>query len=486
MKARKPMKIGARSVLVGVMVGVLAGCTVGPDYQRPGVKVPAQFRGAASDSRDLSGADSIADLGWWQVMKDPQLQAYLREALTNNWDLQMAAARVLQAQAAARVTRSGYFPAVGAGANWQTTRVSERGPSPVPSGYSPQQEFGEVYGGMASYEVDLWGRLRRANEAARAQLLASEAAAATVRQTLVAEVASGYLGLLELDYELEIGQRTYVARTNSLALTTAREQGGVASMQDVRQAQILVATAEATIADTRRRIEQQENALNGLLGRNPGPVARGAGFEGQQLELSVPPGLPASLLERRPDLRVAEEGLVAANADIGQAKAAFYPKVTLTGMYGYQTVALGDLFNAPARMWQFGPSVSVPVFTGGALKGNLAGARARFSEAVGQYQKSVQQAFREVSDSLVAYQRTREFRVHQEERTQAHRGATELANVRYEGGVTSYLEVLYNEQELFTAELGLAQARLNELLSVVTLYRALGGGWQEQGSVAQR
>ncbi len=249
-------------------------------------------------------------------------------------------------------------------------------------------------------------------------------------------------------------------------------------MQDVHQARILVFTAEAAIVDTQRRIEQQENLLSTLLGRNPGPIERGGALALQRLRAQVPPGLPSSLLERRPDLRAAEQQLVAANADIGQAKAAFYPQLTLTGFYGYQTVALSDLFSAPARSWQFGPAVTMPLFTGGRLRGNLKLAEARFQESVAAYQKAVQGAFREVSDSLIAYQRTQEYRARQEENTQAHRDAAATAADRYEGGVTSYLEVLYNEQELFNAELALAQARRNELLSVVQLYRALGGGWQ--------
>ena len=447
---------------------------------------PAAFRGPEGGTADLSATNSLAHLGWWQVMEDPQLQAYIAEALTNSWDIQIAAARVLQAEAAARVTRSQFMPTVGAGADWNTTRASENGPSSVPAGVNPQRDYGNVYGTMASYEVDLWGRIRRANEAARAQLLATEAAQQTVRQTLVAQVATAYLGLLELDYELEIAQRTYGVRTNSLTLTTARQQGGVAAMQDVYQAQILVATAAASIVDTQRRIEQQENELTILLGRNPGSPQRGEGFLRQQLEVTVPPGLPSDLIDRRPDIRSAEQQLVAANADIGQAKAAFFPKVTLTGFYGFQSVALSDLFTGASQTWQFGPAVSMPLFTGGALRGNLKLAQARFQEVLAQYQKTVRNSFREVSDSLIAYQRTRELRARLEERTEANRKAADLANVRYEGGVTSYLEVLYNEQELFTAELNLAQARLNELLSVVSLYRSLGGGWQAGEALAQK
>jgi multidrug efflux system outer membrane protein len=252
-------------------------------------------------------------------------------------------------------------------------------------------------------------------------------------------------------------------------------------MQDVYQAQILVSTAEAAIADAHRRIEQQENQVSILLGRNPGNIERGEPLISQKLRAEVPPGLPSSLLERRPDLKAAEEQLVAANADIGQAKAAFFPQLTLTGFYGFQSVALSDLFTGASKTWQFGPAVTVPLFTGGRLRANLKLTEARFQEVVALYQQVVQSAFRDVSDGLIAYQRTQEFRQKQEENTQAHRDATDLANVRYEGGVTSYLEVLYNEQELFNAELLLANARRNELLSVVQLYRALGGGWTEPG-----
>jgi multidrug efflux system outer membrane protein len=465
---------------------VAAGCAVGPDYARPPLDTPSTFRAAATETADLSATNSVADLDWWQVMRDPQLQAYLAEALTNSWDIKLAAARLLQAEAVARVTRSQFMPTVGVGADWATTRSSANGPAQPPAGTDLQQEYTSVYGAMAGYEVDLWGRIRRANEAARAQLLATAAAQETVRQTLVAQVATAYLGLLELDYELEIAERTYSVRTNSLMLTTARQVGGVASQQDVHQAQILVSTAEASIANAHRLIEQQENELSILLGRNPGSPRRGEAFLRQQLEVIVPPGLPSDLLERRPDIRAAEQQLVAANADIGQAKAAFFPKVTLTGFYGFQSVALSDLFTSASQTWQFGPAVTLPLFTGGALRGNLKLAQARFAETVAQYQKTVQNSFREVSDSLIAYQRTREFRARQEERTEANRNAAKLATIRYEGGVTSYLEVLYNEQELFSAELNLAQARLNELLSVVALYRALGGGWEPANTLAQQ
>jgi outer membrane protein, multidrug efflux system len=464
---------------------ILFGCAVGPDYKRPAVSTPAAYRRAASDTNAPAGPQSFADLGWWSIYDDPLLKGYIEEALTNSWDVKIAAARVMQAEAAARITRSQFFPTVNAGGELQTVRSSERGPVPIPSGVDPEATFGQAGVAIPSYEVDLWGRIRRANEAARARLFATEDAQQTVRQTLVSQVAATYLLLLELDLELEIGRHSYANRTNSLALTESREQGGVSARQDVYQAKVLVATAAASIVNSLRQIEQTENLLSILLGRNPGKIERDLPLVDLRLRGQVPPGLPSSLIERRPDIRAAEQQLVAANADIGQAKAAFYPQVTLTGAYGYQSTSLGEMFNAPARVWQFGPSVTMPLFTGGRLKGGLKLAQARFDEALATYQQTVQNAFREVSDALIAYQRSQEYWEKQNELTDANRGAADLASVRYEGGVTSYLEVLYNEQQLFDSELALAQARRDEFLSVIQLYRALGGGWQTSTQQAQ-
>ena len=476
---------GFAIVWVGALA-LLAGCAVGPNYQRPAVNTPDDYRTASTDSPEPTGDNSFADLGWWQVFRDPQMSAYIGEALTNNWDIQIAAARVLQAEAALKIARSQFFPTISAGGDIYTSRASRNGPSAVPLGANPQQTYGDVFASMSPYEVDLWGKIRRANEAARARLLATENAQRAVRQTLVAGVATTYLELLELDYELEIARRTYTIRTNSLALTDARQQGGVAALQDVAQAKILVYGAEASIAVIQGAREQQENALCFLLGRNPGSIQRGDGFTTQKVRTAVPAGLPSALLERRPDVQVAEQLLVAANADIGQAKAAFFPQLQLTGYYGYQSVALSDLFDSASRTWQFGPAVTLPLFTGGRLRANLKVTEAQYKEALLSDQQTVQNAFREVSDGLISYQRTREIAARQAQRTQANREATDLANIRYDGGVTSYLEVLYNEQELFTAELNLAQAQLSELLSVVQLYRALGGGWHNEKAMVQK
>lgn len=460
------------------LCSLLPGCTVGPDYQRPSVDAPGSYRRAASDTNSAAATNLLGDLNWWDVYDDPQLKSYIDESLTNSWDIKIAAARVLQAQASAQIVRSQFFPSISAGGDIMTTRNSEKGPVPIPQSVNAQQGFGEVFLSMSPYEVDLWGRIRRANEAARARLFESHDAQRLVRQTLVAQVATTYFQLLELDLELQIGRAAYANRTNSLALTQSRQDGGVSSMQDVYQARALVATAQASVVTTLRLIEQTENQMNILLGHNPGPIERSTSLTNATLRAEVPAGLPSRLLERRPDIRAAEEQLVAANANIGQAKAAFYPQVSLTGAYGYQSVALSDMFTGPARMWQFGPSVSFPLFTGGRLRGNLKLSKATFEESVDRYQQTVQNAFREVSDALIAFQRNREFFQHQQELTQADRDAAELAAVRYEGGVVSYLEVLYNEQQLFDAELLLSRARRDELLSVVELYRALGGGWE--------
>lgn len=460
-----------------VLIAVLAGCAVGPNYQRPEVVTPTEYRRAADDVSNQGGTNSIGDLGFRQVYKDPMLNAYIAEALTNNWDIHIAAARVLQAEAAARVARSRFWPTVAAGGDLYTTRSSENLGTPIPSGVDPQLDYGSAYLAMPDYEIDLWGRLRRANEAARARLLATMDAEQTVRQTLVAQVAAAYFRLLGLDEELAVSKMTLTNSTVSFDLAKTREEGGVASMQDVYQAQTLVQRSQASIASVLQRIGEQENELCILLGRNPGPIERGTPITGQTRPASVPAGLPSSLLERRPDIRSAEQQLVAANADVGQAKAAFFPQLTLTGLAGFQSVSLGDLFSSGSRVWQFGPTVTFPLFTGGQLRGTYQEAKARFDESLASYRKTVQNAFREVSDALIAYQRTREFREHQQLLAESNRNATELALVRYEGGVTSYLEVTYNQQQLFDSELLLAQARRDELLSLVQLYRSLGGGW---------
>ena len=452
---------------------LLVGCAVGPDYRRPETAVPDQYRDRATNTPATQVGTSLT---WSTLLTDTNLQQLLGRGLTNNYDLRIASARVLQARASLGIARSEYFPNIAAGGNLTTARVSQRGPSAPPNGVNPEFEYGGVALGMATYEVDLWGRIRRSNEAARARLLASEEGRTVVTQSVLAEIAATYFSLIELDAEREIAQQSYLNRTNSLRLVTVRENGGVASLQDVRQSEVLVHAAKSTQIDIERRRSQTENDLRLLLGLAPGEIPRGRLLADQTSPLEIPTGLPSDLLLNRPDIRQAEQQLIAANADVGQARAAYFPQITLTGNFGYQSLSLSDLFTSPARVWQFGPSVSLPLFTGGKIRAQNRLAEARFEEALATYQKTVESAFRDVSNALVGYQKAREFEVDQLALTLARRDAARLADIRYVGGVTSYLELLYNEQESLSAELVLAQARRNILQSIVQLYRALGGG----------
>jgi multidrug efflux system outer membrane protein len=330
----------------------------------------------------------------------------------------------------------------------------------------------------AAWELDFWGKFRRATESARANLLSEEWAQRQVISSLVSDVASAYFQLREQDLELEISRRTLVSRTDSLRLTRLLADAGATSRLDVRQAEQLVFGAGATIPDLESRIEQQENFISILVGRNPDGVARGRALTDQQQPPEVPAGLPSSLLERRPDILQAEQLLVSANAQIGVAKADFFPQISLTAVGGFQSSALSRLFSGPAGLWTVGASALQPVFEGGRIRNRVRFAEARADEATLVYQRTVQQAFREVSDALVGYRRSREVRIQQQQLTTAAEDATLLSNMRYRGGATSYLEVLDSETRFFTAQLVLAQAQLRELQSLVQIYRSLGGGWQ--------
>jgi multidrug efflux system outer membrane protein len=328
------------------------------------------------------------------------------------------------------------------------------------------------------WELDFWGKFRRATESARATLLATEWAQKAVIWSLVSNVASAYFQLQELDLELEISRRTLSSRKESLRLVEIRERGGTTSMMDVRQSEELVYGAAAAIPDTERRIEQQENFLSILLGRNPGPVTRGKSLVETPILPTVPAGLPSSILERRPDIQSAEQQLVAANALIGVAKAAYFPQIALTATGGFQSPALTNLFTGPAGLWSFGLQLIQPIFTAGKIRSGVKLSEAQQQQAVLVYQQSIQEAFREVSDSLVAYRKNQEFRVQQGLLTESAEDAVRLSYVRYQGGVTSYLEVLDSDTRYFNAAIQLAQAQLNERLALVQLYNALGGGWQ--------
>ncbi|HLK22560.1 MAG TPA: efflux transporter outer membrane subunit [Bryobacteraceae bacterium] len=454
----------------------LAGCTVGPNYHRPAIQTPDNFRSPAPIP---AGDKALGDLKWWEVFKDEKLQDLEKTALVQNYDLRDAIARVDAARATLTVTRSDQFPNFGAGADISTVRLSRDGQTALPASFLPSQNrtFGQATVNLLSFELDIWGRLRRATEASRAELLASEETRKAVTTTLVSDVASAYFNLRNLDYQLEISQRTLQTRRESLELIRNRQTGGVATLLDLRQGEQLVYTASETIPTLQQQIEQTENQLSLLLGKNPGTIVRGRSLTEQELP-DVPPGLPSSLLERRPDIRAAEENLVAANARIGVAKAAYFPQISLSGLLGGQGTQLSSLFTGPSAIWAFTPQVTQPIFTAGRLKGNVRLTEALQRSALIQYEKTIQTAFTEVSNALIAHQRVRESRVQQELLVAALQDRTRLAYVRYRGGVDTLLNALDADRDLFQAELALSQARLDELVSVVQLYKALGGGWQ--------
>ena len=465
-------------ILCLLIAGLSAGCAVGPKYQRPATAVPSDFRTPARLAPDQ--AASIADLKWFDVFEDETLRELVRTALARNYDLQLAVARVGAASAQLGITRSEQYPDVGAGTAIQFNRLSRDGATPIPRAVLPSQNrnFGTAAVQLVSFEIDIWGRLRSATEAARANLLSTEEARKAVVTTLVSQVATAYLTLRELDYTLEISQRTLQTREESLTLTRQRQAGGVSTQLDLRQAEQLVYTAAQRIPAIRQQIEQTENEISLLLGENPGDVPRGRTFEEQGFPPEVPAGLPSSLLERRPDIRAAEQNLIAANAQIGVARAAYFPRLSLSSLLGGASTQLSSLFSGASSTWSFVPQVTQPIFTGGRIGSGVRLAQAEREGAVAQYQKTIQTAFAEVSDALIAHQRMRESREQQEALVEALRDRLRLAYLRYRGGVDTQLNALDADRDLFQAQLDLAQIRLNEILSVVQLYRALGGGWQ--------
>lgn len=470
----------------------LAGCAVGPNYKRPAVSVPVTYRGTATDASSGTeakpteppktpaetsankplGDESLGDEQWWEVFQDKELQGLICTALQNNYDVRIAATRVLQAQAQLGITRADQLPTLGVGGNVASQQSPKQGPIPA---------F-EITDGQltasAAWNLDFWGKYRRATEAARANLLASEWARKQVIATLVANVAAGYFQLRQLDLQLEISQHTLSSRRDSLLLTQTLEQHGIQSLLDVRQAEQLVYTAAAEIPDLERQVAQREDAISILLGNNPGDIPRGLKLTEQPHAPEVPAGLPSSLLERRPDVAQAEQILIAANAQIGVARAAYFPQISLTGSAGFESTSLANLFTGPAGLWSLAGSFTQPIFQGGRLKSNVRLSEAQQQQAVLAYQQTIKGAFRDVSDALVAYRKDREFRIQQEHLVESAQDAARLSEVRFKAGTTDYLEVLTNETNSFTAELGLAQAQGNELTALVQLYQALGGGWK--------
>jgi multidrug efflux system outer membrane protein len=461
--------------LLGLSLTLLlsAGCAVGPNYKRPSADVPVTYRGATPQDAALPAAESLGDQKWWEVFQDKQLQDLIHTALQQNYDVRIAATRILEARAQLGITRADQFPTISGGAS----AVNERN---AQTKLFPQFETSTNQVDLSlAWELDFWGKYRRATESARATLLATEWAREAVKSTLVRDVATAYFQLRSLDLQLEISRRTLKSREDSLQLTQKLANGGATSMLDVRQAEQLVSTAAETIPDLERQIEQQENFLSTLLGDNPGPIARGMKLTEQPHAPEVPAGLPSSLLERRPDIREAEAQLIAANAQIGVAKAAYFPQINLTATAGYQSSALTSLFSGPAGLWSFGGSLVQPIFTGGRIRSGVKFSEARQQEIVLTYRQTIQQAFRGVSDALVEYHKDREFREYQQQLAFSAQDAAQLSEMRYRGGAASYLEVLTNETNYFNAELGLAQAQANELVALVQIYQNLGGGWQQ-------
>lgn len=488
------LKRSFSSFVVMLTVSVLIGCAVGPNYKRPTVDVPVTYRTPPADSSSTPDStpaadsqssqpkptqtsttpvpQSLGDEKWWEVFQDAELQNLIRTALKNNYDVRIAATRVLEARAQLGITRADQLPSLGIGANITSIQSPKLGPIPA---YELTQ--GEI-APTAAWNLDFWGKYRRATESARATLLANEWAQRAVMATLVANLATSYFQLRQLDLELEISRQTLSSRQDSLKLTQTLEEHGINSLLDVRQSEQLVYTAATEIPDLERQITQQENAISILLGNNPGDVPRGLKLTEEPHSPEVPVGLPSALLERRPDIRQAEENLIAANAQIGVARAAYFPQISLTGSAGYESPALTNLFTGPAGVWNLAASLTQPIFEGGRLKSGVRLAQAQRDQMVLTYQQTIQGAFRDVSNALVAYQKDREFREQQEHLVASAEDAAHLSQVRFKAGTTDYLEVLTNETNSFQAQLGLAQAQGNELVALIDVYQALGGGWQ--------
>ena len=455
-----------------VCSALLAGCAVGPRYHRPAVQTPTNFRDIAPDSQQQAQVASYADLPWWQVFHDPELQELIRMALKQNYDLQLATERINAARAQVAITRSSLFPQVSANANFIGGKENV-----VQSSFNFLTLTGD-----AVFQLDLFGRLRRATEAARAELLATEDARQTVILTLVSDLAGDYFTLLQLDLELQITRQTVNSQTDSVKLTKLRLDRGVATKLDVLQAQQVLDTANAQIPDLEREIAQEENAISMLLGDYPHDIARGLPLVGQPLPPEVPPGLPSSIIERRPDIREAEQILIASNAQIGVAKAQFFPQIALTGSGGGsfgRSSVFSSLMASQIGIWSYGTQVSQPVFTGGALRGNMRLAKSENQQALIAYRQTIQRAFGDVSDALIGYEKLHQVRLRQQDTVSDLEETVRISNLRYKGGTTTYLEVLDGQRSLYSAELTLASARGDEYRSLVQLYKALGGGWQQ-------
>jgi len=464
------------SALLMMAASLLVGCTVGPNYHKPAVTVPTAYHGPNDDAQEQAQAQaaSFADLPWWQIFQDSVLQDLTRRALKQNYDLQTATEKITQARAQLMVTRSNQYPQVSVTGYGTDERAF--------SGFPFKTKYA-TYAADVSFQLDLFGQLRRATESARAQLLSTEYAQKTEILTLVSDVASDYFALLSLDLQLQITRDTIKTQEDAVKLTKFRLEHGVATKLDVLQAKQVLDTANAQLPELQRQIGLEEDALSILLGDYPHNVTRGLRLVDQQLPPEVPAGLPSSLLARRPDISQAEQNLISANAQIGVAKAAFFPQINFTGTGGGaagRTTVFTSLLDSNLGTWGVAGQITQPIFEGGRLRGNLRYAESQQRQSLIAYKQAIQLAFRDVSDALIGYQKYYEVRKAQEDTVQDLGDSVATSLKRYRGGIATYLEVLDNQRSLFNAQLTLAQDRGNEFQSVVQLYKALGGGWRQQ------
>jgi outer membrane protein, multidrug efflux system len=460
--------IGTRRFAAIMLVLLITGCKVGPNYKRPVLATPDQYRGVAPDLSNQPGTQPFAEMQWETVFQDETLRAFIKEALANNYDMQIAASRILQAQAVVGITRANQLPSVSGsgGVNYQRNAIIPNGPTV------------DSLGIQVNYIVDFWGKYRRATEAARAQLLATTYGRDIVQTTLISDVATAYFQLRQFDYQLDFSQKDVATDNDAVRLNTIKYKGGDSAITDVYQAELLLQQAQAQVILSQQFIAQSENQISILLGRNPGPIDRGFTLNNQPHMAVVPTGLPSALIERRPDIRQSEATLMAANANVGVAKAAFFPQISLTGLFGAQSTALTSFLQGPATVWSLGGEVLQPLYAGGAIRSAYDLAWAQRNEAELTYKQTVQIAFGDVANSLVGYNQARLYRMKIEEQTNTYQETANLANVRFAGGVTSFLEVLVTQQQYFTSQVTLAAAWNAEMQNYVQLYQALGGGWQ--------
>jgi multidrug efflux system outer membrane protein len=465
------------------LAALLSSCTVGPDYGRPPVETPAAYRFSQAT------AQAVADTGWWQGFDDPVLSSLVDEALRNNLDVQIAAARVDAFLGAYVTTRSALFPQVAISPAFPVQAARQRGsristPQVVPG--SVTTEYSTYQAGLtASWEIDLWGKVRRRTEAARADVWANEEARRGIVLSVAANAAAGYVALRDLDRRLQIAHETERSRFDSLELFRKRFAGGVISQLELAQVTSEYEAAVAAIPNYEAQIARQETALSLLLGRNPGAIARGKAID-ELTPIPIPAGLPSELLDRRPDVREAEQQLISANAQIGAAKALYFPSISLTGAFGAVSTALGDLFTGPARTWSFAAGLTAPIFNAGAIAGQVQQAEAGQRLALANYDKTVQAAFGDVEDALIVTQKSREILAAQQRQVTALADYRRLARLRYDNGYTSYIEVLDAERSLFEAQIAYTQQQDVVLTSLIGIYKAMGGGWVDAAAALSR